>query len=221
MGTSRSDRKRLVADRFRRIWHVVEEVAACPGRSRAELADLFHLSERQVQADLNIIRVDMRLPLVRRQGYRFVDDVAADGERGGFSLQDAQLLVMIARQAARDRSVPSKSLASLLERLPLAFPPHVRPLVQQTVSAIMAPPSKGQQVLLALTEAMLRDRWVRLHCAPGTAVSPPEPVMRPSLLLPYLGRWYVLGEHQHDGRTRMLALADVVAVTLADADGRS
>jgi hypothetical protein len=61
------ERKRLVADRFRRIWHIVQDIAETPGKSRKELADKFHLSERQVQADLNIIRTEMHLPLVRRQ----------------------------------------------------------------------------------------------------------------------------------------------------------
>src|SRR3954454_1033024 len=87
------ERKRLVADRFRRIWHIVEDIAETPGKSRRELADKFHLSERQVQADLNIIRTDMRLPLVRRQGYRFFAEGTPGGGEGCFDLREAQLLV--------------------------------------------------------------------------------------------------------------------------------
>src|SRR6266498_3865870 len=84
------ERKRLVADRFRRIWHIVEDIAETPGESRRELADKFHLSERQVQADLNIIRTDMRLPLVRRQGYRFIAEGAPGGGEGCFDLREGQ-----------------------------------------------------------------------------------------------------------------------------------
>src|SRR3954465_11114743 len=62
------ERKRLVADRLPRIWHIGEDIAETPGKSRRELADKFHLIEGQVQADLNIIRTARGLPLVRLQG---------------------------------------------------------------------------------------------------------------------------------------------------------
>ena len=61
-----ADHKRLVAERFRRIWQLVEDIASHPGKSRKELATQFSLSERQVQADLNVVRREMGLPLVRR-----------------------------------------------------------------------------------------------------------------------------------------------------------
>ena len=48
------DHKRLAAERFRRIWQLVEDIARAPGKSRKELAAQFALSERQVQADLNV-----------------------------------------------------------------------------------------------------------------------------------------------------------------------
>lgn len=72
-----SGRQRLVADRFRRVWALAEEIAANPGQTRRELADRFYVSERQIQADLNIIRADLRLPLVRRQAYRYADEGGA------------------------------------------------------------------------------------------------------------------------------------------------
>src|ERR1051326_5123236 len=86
-----ADHKRLVAERFRRIWALVEDIASCPGKSRKELANQFALSERQVQADLNVIRREMNLPLVRKQGYRFVIDAPEVGPQ--FSLAEAQLLL--------------------------------------------------------------------------------------------------------------------------------
>src|SRR6266567_8325695 len=84
-----ADHKRLVAERFRRIWQLVEDIACHPGKSRKELASQFSLSERQVQADLNVIRREMGLPLVRRQGYRFLTDSHEPGPQ--FSLAEAQL----------------------------------------------------------------------------------------------------------------------------------
>src|SRR5260370_38408231 len=85
-----ADHKRLVAERFRRIWQLVEDIASHPGKSRKELAAQFALSERQVQADLNVIRREMSLPLVRRQGYLFLSVAADTGPL--FSLVEVSLL---------------------------------------------------------------------------------------------------------------------------------
>lgn len=220
MVTSTSSRTRLVASRFTSIWAVVQEIADRPGQSRQQLAQKFFLSERQIQADLNIIRIDLRLPLIRRQGYRFSDD-GPSARSAGFGLAEAQLLVMVLRVALRDRSLPKDALASMMGRLPALFPLHLQPVVARTVQALLAPPSTGQQAFLALAEALVRGRWVRLHYGPGCSpVAVSEPVVKPSLLLPYLDEWYVLGECQHDGRERMLGVTDVRAVTLAEAGDR-
>lgn len=213
------ERKRLVADRFRRIWMIVEEVAANPGHSRRELADTFHLSERQVQADLNIIRIDMRLPLIRRQGYRFADEHPATASALP-DLREAQLLVMILRQATRDRSIPRDALSALLDKLPAMFPTHLQPLVQRTLDAVTSSRSTQQQTFAALGDALLRGVAVKLHYPPGHPTSPnqSEPIIVPELLLPYLDGWYVIGAvRQREGRTVMLSLDGVTAVTLADA----
>jgi len=214
-----TERKRLVADRFRRVWHVVEEIAATPGHSRRELANLFHLSERQVQADLNIIRSDMRLPLIRRQGYRFISEGANIAGAGTFDLREAQLLVMILRQATRDRSIPRDRLASMLRKLPALFPSHLQPLVQRTLEAVTAPATgPQQQVFAALSDALLRGVYVKLHYPPGDLSSPlAEPVVKPDLLLPYLNNWYLIGDCRQRNRTMMFDLSAAVAVTLADA----
>lgn len=209
-------RQRLVADRFRRIWHVVEEIAAHPGQSRRELALRFHLSERQIQADLNIVRTEMRLPLVRRQGYRFVAEGAPSGD-SAFDLREAQLLVMILRQASRDRSIPADRLRSMMRKLPAMFPPHLQPLVARTLEAVNAQHGgRDQQVFAALADGLLRGTFVKLHYPPGdfsSVVS--EPVVLPELLLPYLNSWYVVGHCQQRNRTMMFCLNTVAAVTLA------
>ena len=54
--TGAADGRRLAAERFRRIWQLVEEIAGEPGLSRKQLAARHALSERQIQADLNVIR---------------------------------------------------------------------------------------------------------------------------------------------------------------------
>src|SRR3989442_12972410 len=111
-----ADHKRLAAERFRRIWQLVEDIASQPGKSRKELAAQFSLSERQVQADLNVIRREMNLPLVRRQGYRFVTDAQDTGPQ--FSLAEAQLLLMLLRRGAHDSSPPGGRPRSLSTKLP-------------------------------------------------------------------------------------------------------
>src|SRR6478735_8641876 len=105
------DHKRLVAERFRRIWHLVEDIAGEPGKSRKELAGQFALSERQVQADLNVIRREMGLPLMRRQGYRFVPTAPDPGPQ--LTMEEAQLLIVLLRRAAKDPTVPGDTLRSL------------------------------------------------------------------------------------------------------------
>src|ERR1700674_724011 len=127
------DHKRLVAERFRRIWQLVEDIACQPGKSRKELAGQLSLSERQVQADLNVIRREMGLPLVRRQGYRFLTETQDVGPQ--FTLAEAQLLLMLLRRAAHDASLPVDRLRSLMAKLPYLFPLHLRPLVAKTLEA--------------------------------------------------------------------------------------
>src|SRR5256714_1943642 len=138
-----ADHRRLVAERFRRIWQLVEEIASHAGKSRKELATQFALSERQVQADLNVIRREMNLPLVRKQGYRFLTDAQDMGPQ--FSLAEAQLLLMLLRRAAHDPSLPVDRLRSLIDKLPYLFPLHLRPLVAKTLEAANASDPAGAQ----------------------------------------------------------------------------
>jgi predicted DNA-binding transcriptional regulator YafY len=209
------ERKRLVADRFRRIWLIVEYIAREPGRSRRDLAANFSLSERQVQADLNVIRTEMRLPLVRRQGYRFSADEARGDET--FDLSEAQLLVMVLRRATRDRSIPADRLQSLLGKLPALFPPHLRPLVQKTLEAVTDVRSgRQQEIFAALADALLQRSPVRLHYPPGDPAAPlQEPIVHPELLVPYEDSWYLIGRVKQRGRIMMFPLDSVLAVSSA------
>src|SRR3984893_2892036 len=138
-----ADHKRLVAERFRRIWQLVEDIACQPGKSRKELPGQFALSERQVQADLNVIRREMGLPLVRRQGYRFLTDTPDSGPQ--FSLAEAQLLLMLLRRAAQDPSLPADRLRPSMVKLPYLFQLHLRPLVAKTLEAANTSDRGGRQ----------------------------------------------------------------------------
>ena len=209
------EHRRLAAERFRRIWMLVEDIACHPGKSRKELASQLALSERQVQADLNVIRREMGLPLVRRQGYRFLND----GEDTGppFSLSEAQLLLMLLRRAAHDPSLPMDRLRSLMLKLPYLFPLHLRPLVTKTLEAANAERGGRQQEIFAvLSEALLRKSYVKLHYPAGDPISAiQEPIVQPEVLFPYLQSWHLIGNCRQRNRMMVFDLDSVVAVTQA------
>lgn len=211
-----ADHKRLVAERFRRIWQLVEDIAGQPGKSRKELANQFALSERQVQADLNVIRREMGLPLVRRQGYRFL--TATDDSGPQFSLAEAQLLLMLLRRAALDPSLPVDRLRSLMDKLPFLFPLHLRPLVAKTLVAANQSERSGrqQEIFATLAEALLRRSYVKLHYPAGDPVSAiQDPVVQPEVLFPYCQSWHVIGTCRQRGRMMVFDLDNVVAVSTA------
>jgi predicted DNA-binding transcriptional regulator YafY len=211
-----ADHKRLVAERFRRIWQLVEDIARQPGKSRKELASEFALSERQVQADLNVIRREMGLPLVRRQGYRFLTSTQDAGPQ--FSLAEAQLLLMLLRRAAHDPSLPNDRLRSLMTKLPFLFPLHLRPLVAKTLEAANQAERNGrqQEIFAALAEALLRKSYVKLHYPAGDPVSSiQEPIVQPEVLFPYCKSWHLIGNCRQRGRIMVFDLDTVVAVTAA------
>src|SRR5579859_2532409 len=215
-GVVSADHKRLVAERFRRIWELVEDIACQPGKSRKELAGQFSLSERQVQADLNVIRREMNLPLVRRQGYRFVTDPQDVGPR--FSMEEAQLLLMLLQRAAHDPSLPMDRLRSLMVKLPFLFPLHLRPLVAKTLEAATTSDRGGrqQQFFGALAEALLRKSYVKLHYPAGDPISAiQEPIVQPEVLFPYCKSWHLIGTCRQRGRIMVFDLDNVVAVTAA------
>src|SRR5947207_4076067 len=211
-----ADHKRLVAERFRRICQLVEDIASTPGKSRKELATQFALSERQVQADLNVIRREMNLPLVRRQGYRFDTATADSGPQ--VALAEAQLLLMLLRRAVHDSSLPVDRLKSLMVKLPYLFPLHLRPLVAKTLEAANASDRGGrqQEIFAALAEALLRKSYVKLHYPAGDPVSAiQEPIVQPEVLFPYCASWHLIGTCRQRGRFMLFALDTVVAVTAA------
>jgi predicted DNA-binding transcriptional regulator YafY len=211
-----ADHKRLVAERFRRIWQLVEDIARQPGKSRKELAGEFSLSERQVQADLNVIRREMGLPLVRRQGYRFVPESQDIGPQ--FSLAEAQLLLMLLQRAARDPTLPVDRMRSLMVKLPYLFPLHLRPLVAKTLETANTSDRGGrqQEIFAALAEALLHRSYVKLHYPAGDPISSiQEPIVQPEVLFPYCKSWHVIGTCQQRGRMMVFDLDSVVRVTAA------
>jgi predicted DNA-binding transcriptional regulator YafY len=169
-----------------------------------------------VQADLNVIRREMNLPLVRRQGYRFLTDAQDTGPQ--FSLAEAQLLLMLLRRAAHDPSLPVDRLRSLMVKLPFLFPLHLRPLVAKTLEAANSSDRGGrqQEIFAALAEALLRKSYVKLHYPAGDPFSSiQEPIVQPEVLFPYCQSWHLIGTCRQRGRMMVFDLENVVAVTAA------
>ncbi len=140
MVTSTSSRKRLVAARFTRIWALVQEIADRPGQSRQQLSRRFHLSERQVQADLNLIRDDMRLPLVRDGGYRFASEGGGVAGPCPLTLKDGLVAI-----TTLGKALPvgrRGQVADVLLKLPHVFPSHVQPLMRLLTSDVLLEPKR-------------------------------------------------------------------------------
>jgi predicted DNA-binding transcriptional regulator YafY len=204
------ERKRLVADRFQRIWSIVEYIAREPGKTRRELADRFALSERQVQADLNVIRAEMRLPLVRRHGYRFVNHEG--GPTGSLELREAQTLLLLIRRAQLESSLPDEHLERVVFKLPGLFPPHLQPLIEKLIVGSESQ-QRQQELFERLTRAMLSGSNVVLHYPRGDSSSPiSEPEVTPALVLPYLDSWYLIGMCKQRNRLMMFDLDAVDAI---------
>lgn len=198
-------RGHLVADRFRRVWAIAQHIADAPGLTRTDLAARFNFSERHIQSDLNVIRDGMGLPLVRQQGYRFVDE-GGSTSASGLDFLDVLLLVTVMQR--RHEGVDREQLAALTGKLVLLAPPHLRPLTARLLDR------EARRIIEPLTTALLTGGSVcltmRRQYKTVSAL-----VLTPELIFPYLGEWYALGV-TNDGsghyRVRVVSLTPVVAV---------
>ena len=205
------ERKRLVADRFKRIWSIVECIDQEPGLDRAELAERFALSQRQLQSDLNVIRADLGLPLRRERGYRFIN-AASDGAT--LDLADLLTLCQTMRGAAQDPNVDAPGLSTLAAKLANAFPPPLRPLVRAALAAAEAEPEHPlPDHLIALARALAERQAVRLRFAnPAGSGFPSQPIVEPEVIMPYGDSWYLIGHCRQRNRVLMICIDDLRTV---------
>lgn len=207
------ERKRLAADRLIRIWWIVDFIARQPGSSRAQLAQHFALSERQLQADLNIVRDDIGLPLARCRGYRFAGDSAA---ASALTLGDVVTLSAVARRALADPSVPRDGLVETMAKLAGAFPPPLQPLARQ---ALASPTQRsfgpGPEAFSCLAEAIWRRQPVKLRYPAGNGAGLPwEPIVDPQVLMPYRNSWYLIGRSHQRQQIALFCLDSLESATL-------
>lgn len=207
------ERKRLAADRFKRIWAIVEAIDRQPGLTRSELAVRFALSERQLQADLNVVRREIGMPLIREHGYRFATVVE---EKPTFTLRDVYTVFLVVRSASNDPSVPRDALDELSGKLYRAFPITLQPLVRKALTP-WADPGFGPppEAFALLADALARQQPVKLRYPPRSGMGFfTEPIVDPHIVLPHLGAMYLIG-HCHQRRRELMfpleSLEDVCA----------
>lgn len=180
------------ADRLRRVWALVETLAAETGLTRTTLAARFCVSERQVQDDLAIV-AGMGLRLTRRGGYLLVDE---HGRAVSGGLTFAHLLALADALADHQDQLTREAAAALTGVAPL----HLRPLAHELFAGERRP------LFLTLARAILDGRPVRLTLAGGRTLDP----LLPQLVLPYRGGWWLVGmAGQQD---RVVALTERVEV---------
>src|SRR5439155_1119965 len=116
--------------------------------------------ERQMQQDLNVIKDEMRLPLRRRMGYRFIEPEV----RPRLTFECVETLLTLIDFAGGDPRIPRDRLAELSAVLPSLVPFHLRALVKVYLE------SDGSQhrLFMVLAQTILTRKYVRL-CSPCTS----------------------------------------------------
>lgn len=206
--------RRLIADRWRRIWQMAERIAEEPGLTRSDLSTLFDLSERQVQADLIQIRDALRLPLVREHGYRFMDE-GWSGQASAYTLEDALDLMDVLRIGIT--AMPrGHRIDRLVAKLPASFAPHLRPLVTELAQELGARPGQLARTLTGVAAAVVRGQTIRVRQPHGSqeASRLQDVVIRPAILLPLHGHWYAIGAELPSGRHEVIVPLADATVTL-------
>lgn len=198
--------RRPIADRYLRVWRIVEMVAARPGLQRKILSRELALSERQVQGDLSLIRSDLGLPLVKGQGYAF------EGH-------DRSVLQLGVRDALALAALLAGRTDDLAARLAGLFPPHLRPIFR----LLLTHGDRAEARLAAvLVTAALAGAAVKLRYALDAPLGWAREALtvQPLLLLPIRGRWYLLALLA-DARRRLIPLDTIAEVGPAFAERRA
>lgn len=209
----KTDKKRLVGDRYRRVLQIAEEIARNPGWARVSLSNRFHLSERQIQSDLDIIKRQLALPLVRQQGYRF----ASEGERTA-DLRTILTMVLLVEQARLTHSLPVDVLEAHARTIPSLVPAHLVPVAEYLVSAVLGRPSARKRLPLVLAETIVRGRAIRVTLALGHEHHQGRHLdVQPEALVRVGGVWHLLGDCEQTKSTRLIPLEGIATVTLAEA----
>ncbi len=121
------------------------------------------------------------------------------------------------RCSRQDSNVSTDATATLAGKLADIFPPQLRPLVREALSAATSDgPEALPNLLVLLAEAMAQRKAVRLRFAlPAGSGLPNEPILEPEVLLPYADSWYLIGHCRQRNRVLMVCLDNLESVAVS------
>lgn len=203
--------------RLSRLIEIYLRIATMPRRwTRAELADLYELSPRQLQKDLDELRHRLNPSLRRtRAGYYFERQPVLSPLT--YSLPEALVLLRAARAGAAVRGVDAAELAAAVARLEAVLPAELRPLLAAPAVAESPPASWRAEMLRVLELALARRRRVRLtYAAASRAGEVRERFFEPYAVEPYLRSWHTIGYCHLRQAIRTFKIDRIIGVTPTD-----
>ncbi len=182
--------------RTRRIVDLLLRVANQPRRwTRRDLARHYEVSEQQVDKDLLLIRHGLVMPLRHcREGYYFEGLAALPSL--SLSLPEALSLLLAARLGQQMPGVSRGDLAAAIARLEALLPPELLPLASSLARADGEDGSRAsllRKLQLAIAERSRLRLLYQSASSLGAGAAPPERLVDPYTLLPYLKSWYLVG----------------------------
>jgi len=188
-----------IAEETKRVARLLDIIGRISSRpkvwTRRSLAEVFEISERRIQQDLEIVVHRLCLPLARsRTGYYFTSPHAFPSVN--FAFGEAVALLLAAKAGESLSGVGSAELAAALHRLKDAFPPEFRPLVESLDRGVSLSEQddRRQRTLELLQEAMASRRTVQMRYASASrGGEQTERRVDPYAIVPYVRSFHLVG----------------------------
>ena len=221
--------------RTRRIVDLLLRIANQPRRwTRKSLAELYEVSEKQMDKDLFLIRHGLRMPL-RHVAEGYYLERLATLPTLSLSLSEALSLLLAARLGQQMPGVSRSDLAAAIARVEALLPPELVPLVGALSRGEEGAGLRGatlRELQLAIAERVrLRLRYCSASGSPprsqgeGSGECGPHQSQRsapgsqqadrlvdPYTLLPYLKSWYLIGMCHLRKEVRMFKVDRIQAI---------
>ncbi|MBI4316849.1 MAG: WYL domain-containing protein [Chloroflexi bacterium] len=188
-----------IAEETKRVARLLDIIARISSRpktwSRRRLAEVYEISERRIQQDLEILVHRLCLPLARsRSGYYFTRPHAFPSV--SFAFGEAVALLLAAKVAESLAGVGSAELAAALHRLKAAFPVEFRSLLDNLDQGhpLSKPAQQRQRLLELLQEAVARRCTVEMQYATASRDgAESQRAVDPYTILPYVRSFHLVG----------------------------
>lgn len=191
------------------------------GLTVRELAAKMGMSVRTVQRDLNVIEMELGVPIeTEGRRWKIMPGSSAIGSVR-FTLQEARAIFLAARLYLRHTDHCDPDALAALQKLADALPPSLADHVNAAVAQHRLKPRADLEVEVTrlLTEAWAAARTVRLSYRSQRTREVEQTNLDPYLLEPTseLAANYVIGFSAEHGEVRTFKIDRVVAVELTDA----